>query len=128
MEFKCYIEWNDEKGRTQKGPITPIWNVQLPSGVDSLSRYLELSARTSYEALSMTNLSEQDYSSIWSQSRLSLLSITTLDVEGPAPPLQRDRERLPRLPQPQELSNASTNLELALLNEAAPGPMQPSES
>ncbi|KAG8946947.1 hypothetical protein FRC03_001233 [Tulasnella sp. 419] len=76
----------------------------------------------------MTNLSEQDYSSIGSQSRLSLLSITTLDVEIPAPPLQRDRERLPRLPQLQELSGAITNLELTLLNEAAPGPMQPSES
>ncbi|KAG8914875.1 hypothetical protein FRC02_004801 [Tulasnella sp. 418] len=86
----------------------------------------------SYDALSTahtsTNLSGQDYSSIWSQSRLSLPSIRTLDVEGPAPPLQRDRERLPRLPQLQELSSASTNLELTLLNEAAPGPMQPSES
>ncbi|KAG8919078.1 hypothetical protein FRC02_001933 [Tulasnella sp. 418] len=111
-------------GRTQTRPITPIWNVQLPSGVDSLSRYPELSARTSYEASSMTNLSEQDYSSIGSQSRLSLLSIRTLDVEGPAPPLQRDRERLPRLPQLQEPSD----LTLAPFKDAAAAPIESSES
>ncbi|KAG8941613.1 hypothetical protein FRC03_004285 [Tulasnella sp. 419] len=136
MEFKFHIEWRDEQGRTHRGSLTPIWNEfedHLPSAADSRSRYPDPSARMSYDALSIahsgqTNFSEQDYSSIWSQSRLSLLSITTLDVEGPVPPLQRDRERLPRLPQLQELSSASTNLSLTLLNEVGPGLTEPSES
>ncbi|KAG8921552.1 hypothetical protein FRC02_000175, partial [Tulasnella sp. 418] len=25
-EFKCHIEWKDESGAIQRGPVTPIWH------------------------------------------------------------------------------------------------------
>ncbi|KAG8958550.1 hypothetical protein FRC03_009023, partial [Tulasnella sp. 419] len=36
-EHKCYIEWKDEKGNIQRGPVTPIWN-DGPMGASRSSR------------------------------------------------------------------------------------------
>ncbi|KAG8957671.1 hypothetical protein FRC03_009916 [Tulasnella sp. 419] len=34
-EFKCHIEWKDENGAIQRGPVTPIWHDE-PSGMLSV--------------------------------------------------------------------------------------------
>ncbi|KAG8922845.1 hypothetical protein FRC02_011562 [Tulasnella sp. 418] len=124
-EFKCYVEWKDKKvfepscaneinslstlsmqGKTQQGPVTPVWNDDPEVA----------SAQTTSEMISNvyqgTNLGERDSSttfhSMSSHSRRSTVSsVMTDDLESlpslsPAYGyLQRDRERLPRLPQAQ---------------------------
>ncbi|KAG8914071.1 hypothetical protein FRC02_005136 [Tulasnella sp. 418] len=132
-EFKCYIEWKDEKGRTQTGPISPIWNDDpFPSAVDSRYHDPAISAPRPYEVSSIvyagSNLSEQDSSSIMTLTASSNISTpTTVDFEVPEPYMQRDRERPPRLPYQQGLFGSSTTLEVAPFDSALPGLIQPSE-
>ncbi|KAG8917032.1 hypothetical protein FRC02_003409 [Tulasnella sp. 418] len=52
---------------------------------------------------------------------------TTVDFEVPEPYMQRDRERLPRLPYQQGLFGSSTTLEVASFDSALSGPIQSSE-
>ncbi|KAG8912505.1 hypothetical protein FRC02_005959, partial [Tulasnella sp. 418] len=111
----------------------PVWNDDHdPSTSHSRHHDHDISAVKPYEPSSLvqagTNLLEDDSSSIRTASTSSNISTpTSVDIEVPAPYMQRDRERTPRLPYQQGLFGSSITLEVAPFDTALPALIQSSE-
>ncbi|KAG8944822.1 hypothetical protein FRC03_001909 [Tulasnella sp. 419] len=137
-EFKCYIEWKDQTGKTQRGPITPVWNddplplhsqTSLPTTF--FPKHYSSSTLNVKEASHRTETNQAKSTLIQEQSQLGAQYVT-MDTLQTIPHadgyLQQDRESPLRLPQPQKLSGALTQSVITPLNNDESSLMESSDA
>ncbi|KAG8921031.1 hypothetical protein FRC02_000483 [Tulasnella sp. 418] len=77
-EFKCFIEWKDDKGKTRTEPIIPIWNdspdpsqrprITSPDGVSPTNLIISFDLGTTFSAASWVLLGDSQDPHVWDVS------------------------------------------------------------